>query len=701
MNEYRESVQKARPAAMGISKPGPTGGSGWEASPMTVTASQRYTRDRPCPICDGCERDPRGQGRRCIGFVSSDGEYARCSREEHAGTLQPDDTGAYVHRLAGDCRCGGQHGDPDPIRGQPRTGPGEVIATYPYRDETGVDLFQVVRTADKRFFQRRHVGEGRFEPGLGDTRRVPYRLPELVGSPAAEVVWIVEGEKDVDNLRAAGLVATTSPGGAGKWRPEYGEPLRGRRVVILPDNDDPGRKHAREVAVALTGLAADVRVLELQRLPPKGDVSDWLASGHGTAELLNLAESAPEAGSWLRLADHRPSAPPHPTQKQPSARVVRVADVSPEAVTWLWNGRIPLGKITVLDGDPGLGKSTMLADLAARLSTGRPFPGEETGSAPASVLFIAHEDGVADTLRPRLDAAGADTTRIYVLEGFGFADDSEALRLPSIPGDLASVENVVNEREVRLIVIDPLYAYLHSGTDSYSDHDVRSALAPLGAMATRTGAAVVLVRHLRKAGGAAAIYRGGGSIGIIGIARAGLLLARDPDDENARVVACVKANLGPPPVSLAWRFTGGTPPRVDWTGESRHSADTLVNVEIEADDERSAGEEAKSFLRDTLEPGPVLTTEVFKQAKQAGIAEKTLRRAKGALGVEVRKTSFGGKWQWEMPKVPLSGQGPSWSEDPAGRQSKGLNGNAFPQGAQDGHSQDGQMPLATLGEVDL
>jgi putative DNA primase/helicase len=665
---------------------------------MTVAASQRYTRDRPCPICGGSERDPRGRGRRCIGFLSSDGDYARCSREEHAGALLPDDTGAYVHRLAGDCHCGHEHGDTNPARGAGRTGPGEVIATYPYRDEAGVDLFQVVRTADKRFFQRRHVGGGRFESGLEGTRRVLYRLPELLAAPIAAPVWVVEGEKDVDNLRAAGLVSTTSPGGAGKWPPEYGEVLRGRRVVILPDNDDPGRKHASEVATALGGRAASVRVLELHGLPPKGDVSDWLAAGHSAAELIALAETAPEAAAWPRSAE-RALVPPRAADKRASARVVRVADVTPEAVTWLWDGRIPLGKITVLDGDPGLGKSTMLADLAARLSTGRPFPGEETGCAPASVLFIAHEDGIADTLRPRLDAAGADTTRIHVLEGF--ADDSESVRLPSIPGDLASLENVINEHAVRLVVIDPLYAYLNSGTDSYSDHDVRSALAPLGAMATRTGAAVVLVRHLRKAGGASAIYRGGGSIGIIGIARAGLLLARDPEDENARVVACVKANLGPPPVSLAWRFAGGTPPRVDWTGESKHSADTLVNVELEAADERSAGEEARSFLQATLEPGPLLTTEVFKQAKQAGIAEKTLRRAKAALGVEVHKTSFSGKWEWELPKVPLSARGPSWGQRPAAGPPNHVNGNNFPQGGQDGHSQDGQTALATLAEVEI
>jgi hypothetical protein len=337
----------------------------------------------------------------------------------------------------------------------------------------------------------------------------------------------------------------------------------------------------------------------------------------------------------------------------------------------------------------------MLADLAARLTTGRAFPGEETGSQPADVLFVAHEDGVADTLRPRLDVAGADNSRVHVLEGF--EDENAVPRLPSIPGDLGDVERVISQRGVRLVVIDPLYAYLHSGTDSYVDHDVRAALAPLAGVAERTRCAVVLIRHLKKSGGTPAIYRGGGSIGIIGLARSGLLLAKDPEDENARVVACVKSNLGPPPPSLCWRFVGGTPPRVEWTGESRYSADSLVNVQQEDEEGRGALEEGVSFLRRILAEGSVLATSVMSQARQAGISERTLRRARQQLGIQAMKERrVDGKWEWQLPKAAKE---KLWPPSPLRAAEQSPNCGkllSISRPAEGGQIEGGQIPLATF-----
>jgi hypothetical protein len=170
---------------------------------------------------------------------------------------------------------------------------GKVVAIYDYRDETGAPLFQVVRKEPKAFRQRRPDGRGGWISNLDGVRRVLYRVPELLAAPKDAPVFIVEGEKDADRLAALGLVATTNPGGAGKWRPEYNEPLRGRRVVILPDNDDQGRTHTQNVAQSLYGIAAEVRILGLPRLPPKGDVSDWLDAGGTPEELERLAAVAP------------------------------------------------------------------------------------------------------------------------------------------------------------------------------------------------------------------------------------------------------------------------------------------------------------------------------------------------------------------------------------------------------------------------
>jgi 5S rRNA maturation endonuclease (ribonuclease M5) len=172
--------------------------------------------------------------------------------------------------------------------------PGRVVATYDYRDASGKLLFQVCRTADKHFFQRRPDGKGGWITGLGDVKPVLYRLPEVLQAvQRGETVFIPEGEKDVDNLARLGLAATTNPMGAGKWRDYYSDWLKDANCVILTDNDDPGRKHAKQVAQSLYGKAASVKVLELPDLPAKGDVSDWLAAGGTKEELLKLAAEAP------------------------------------------------------------------------------------------------------------------------------------------------------------------------------------------------------------------------------------------------------------------------------------------------------------------------------------------------------------------------------------------------------------------------
>jgi len=169
----------------------------------------------------------------------------------------------------------------------------DVEKSYDYQDEEGKLLFQVVRLTGKRFFQRRPDGKGGWIKNLEGVRRVLYRLPNIVGNPNAKV-FLPEGEKDADRLASEGVIATTNPGGAGKWRAEYSMMLGGRNVVFLPDNDDPGRKHAEQVAGSLVRVAKTVRVLELPGLSEKGDVSDWLDAGHTVEELVKLANEAPQ-----------------------------------------------------------------------------------------------------------------------------------------------------------------------------------------------------------------------------------------------------------------------------------------------------------------------------------------------------------------------------------------------------------------------
>ena len=180
-----------------------------------------------------------------------------------------------------------------------------------------------------------------------------YRLPDLLAADGREPVFIPEGEKDADRLADLGLVATTNPGGAGKWHVlEDLEPLRDRRVVVLPDNDQPGGRHAQQVAQSLQSLDARVKVVDLPGLPEKGDVSDWLDGGHTKEELLGLIAGEPE---WQAMEP--PSGDPAGQDESPQLQIVSLKDVHPSVVQWIWPRRIPKGKLTLIGGDPGLGKS--------------------------------------------------------------------------------------------------------------------------------------------------------------------------------------------------------------------------------------------------------------------------------------------------------------------------------------------------------
>ncbi|MCW2671025.1 MAG: hypothetical protein JWO27_2922 [Frankiales bacterium] len=355
--------------------------------------------------------------------------------------------------------------------------------------------------------------------------------------------------------------------------------------------------------------------------------------------------TATVTGARLRAQD-RPSGPVGTTDGQTPV-VTRVADVAAERVTWHWEGRIPRGKVTVLDGDPGLGKSTLTLALAADTSRGRALPGGQKAAPPASVVLLSAEDGIGDTIRPRLEAADADLSRVVVFEHL--RDLNGDLRAPSIPRDLDAVERIVRDEGATLVVIDPLMAFLGANVDSHRDQDVRRALHGLATLADRTKAAVLVVRHLNKSGGPQAIYRGGGSIGIIGAARAGLLVATDPDDEHRRIVAVTKSNLGPKPDALAYRLVSDHSlgcAAVVWDGTTTHSADDLLAVPEDRSD-RSERDEVVEWLTDFLSDGPRSAEQVFKAARAERYSDSTLKRAKKAVA-RSRKAGMDSGWMWEL-----------------------------------------------------
>ena len=331
--------------------------------------------------------------------------------------------------------------------------------------------------------------------------------------------------------------------------------------------------------------------------------------------------------------------------------LLRMADVKSCQIHWLWPGRIPLGKLTVIDGDPGLGKSLLTLDLAARLTRGDGMP-DGSGSdlnGPRGVVLLSAEDDPADTIRPRLDAAGADVSRIVILAS---VRDGAEQRGPHI-GDLDAIRHAITDVGAALVIIDPLMAHVPEDRNTHRDQDIRRALAPLAALAADTGVAVIVVRHLNKTAGVNPLYRGGGSIGIIGAARSGLLVAVDPEDAegSTRVLAIQKANLAARAPSLKYRITEVRPgvAGVAWVGESNLSAYDLLDAAGQDQEGKSELDETSSWLIATLKDGPVQTKQLQRDAEGAGHSWATVRRAQRRLKVLVVKEDFKGGWTWRLP----------------------------------------------------
>ena len=322
--------------------------------------------------------------------------------------------------------------------------------------------------------------------------------------------------------------------------------------------------------------------------------------------------------------------------------VVRMADVAPESVRWLWYPYIALGKLTLLEGDPGIGKSTLTCAIASAVSNGRGLPGTEP-CEPGNVLMLSAEDGLADTLRPRLDAVGADTSRVFAL--------NEPLTL-DVPG-LLRLEAAIIEYKPKLVIIDPLFAYTGGKTDIHRANECRAISAPLAAIAERQGCGSIAVRHLGKSrGGGHALNAGIGSIDFVAAARSVLLVGADPDEPARRAVVQTKNNLAPEGPAVGYKLEGG---QFWWTGESDLTAGRIL-ASVSDEEQRGAQAEAIEFLRAALTDSARPAKEVKAEAAQVGLTEQNLRTARMRLGIRPFKEGgeFGGKgakWMWKLPDV--------------------------------------------------
>lgn len=393
------------------------------------------------------------------------------------------------------------------------------------------------------------------------------------------------------------------------------------------------------------------------------------ASGKG----LGLPEDAIElAISRNRPGKGRPRrSPPRPSPSNTECDVVCMADVTSEPVPWLWRLWIPRGKITMVDGDPKTGKSTLLLDIAARVTTGKAMPDGSGGSNPADVLLLTAEDGLSDTVGPRLEAAGADLSRVHVLRSVPELDaDGRKIgkRLPQLPRDLPYIEAIVSKYSVVLIIIDVLSAFL-GGRDHNQDVEVRRALSPVAAMAEAMGPAVVAIRHLNKSGGENAMYRGVGSIGLAGQARSLLLVGVDGDDPSGdrRVLASIGCNVAKSPTSQAYRLIedpGRSCARVDWLGPTDHTPCQLVAGPAD-EDERVERDSVIEVINELLTAKAMTYPQLQDGLRAAGLAphKKTIQRACKRIGVVRRPRERGGAWWLHLPGGPFPDGEPASCDD--------------------------------------
>jgi putative DNA primase/helicase len=352
----------------------------------------------------------------------------------------------------------------------------------------------------------------------------------------------------------------------------------------------------------------------------------------------------------------------------PDVILTRAAEVRPEAIAWAWTGRVPLGSLTLLVGQPGLGKSTLAVTLAALATRGN-LAGDL--GEPVTVLYLSAEDSVSYTLVPRLMAAGADLGRVQFLT---LRDDAGERGL-ALPDDIASLADAVRRSGARLVCVDPIMAHLATALDVHRDHSIRRALAPLAHLADDATIAILAVAHLNKSAGADLFARVGGSIGLTAAARSVLVMGTDPqagEDAPDRIIAHGKSNVGPLAPALRVRIEGRTVDMPDgpiptsgiaWTGEAPgvHVSDLLTSPE---EGEQTALADAERFLLDALAAGPVPAKQVQAEAKEALLAWRTVRRAQERLGIQPRKVGRPGEpqaWVWALPDAEGGQESPKMS----------------------------------------
>lgn len=485
--------------------------------------------------------------------------------------------------------------------------PQGVRYTYP-------DGRVVLRTPDKRFSQS------------GNTKGNALYHADRIGD--ATTVYVVEGEKDCAAIESLGATAVSNAMGAGKAARADWTPLHGKDVIIVADKDAPGYRHAQAVADTLTGKA-NVRVVEAAI---GKDAADHIAAGKTLDQLVSLTDGTP--------------------------RLWRATDLKPAMkARWLAKGRLPLAAISLLVGDEGIGKSLLWVWIVAAITTGKPLPefGIPEGD-PEHVILVCTEDDWSTTVRPRLEVAGADLTKVQVI-----CTEDDGSGAPMFPRDLYLIAQA--DPTPVLIVVDAWLDTVPPGLSVRDPQQARQALHPWREVATVTDAAVLLLCHTNRVASASARDRYGATGELRKKAR--MTLYAQADDDGRLVVGPEKMNTAAPIPASTFTITSvqyfppsedsdGTVPLMAYAGDSErtareHIADTYENDHGTDTQDRA---DAERWLRDYLtQEGPrARSAEAKREAAKAGLSDKVIRRARGRLGVVVSYEGMPATSVWSLPE---------------------------------------------------
>jgi len=510
---------------------------------------------------------------------------------------------------------------------------------YRYVNQSGALLRTVTRSTTPD-------GKKTFRQNVKHPDVTLYRLPEVLAAvKAGTPVYLVEGEEDVHALQSVGAVATTAPQGASNFGKVDVTPLCGADVRAIADRDDAGVRWARQVADKLTDTCS------LTWLAPKEgkDASDHVAAGYGLDDLLTVA--GPVAAA--RVDDGRQDQL-WPLRK---ASVTWACDIAAQPVSWLWEddgaGRLPMASLITAAGREGTGKSSFGIWLAAQVTRGS-LPGQCLGT-PRTVLYVAFEDSWAHTLRPRLEAAGADLTKVGRLD-LADIDGSECAW--SLPADNAELERVITDKSAALVIVDPLMSAVSGKLDSHNSREMRTALDPLAKIADSTGAVILGIAHFNKSASTdvSSLITGAGA--WKDVPRAILGFARD---DAGRVMTQSKNSLGIDALpSLAYEIREATvtttqgpalTARFEFIGTSDRTVAEVLRSSRDDPEEPDERAEVDRWLEDVLRKagGSQDAGAVFRSGHQAGFSKDQLKRSKKRLGIEASKTAFSAGWAWTLP----------------------------------------------------